>query len=65
MPDRLFIHLACRRSPTRTSRTQWLEKVANASYNAPAVEPDFIAAVRADTAKRQRAWTAAELSGIH
>ena len=33
--------------------------------SAPPVEPDFIGAVRASTAKRQRAWTAAELSGIH
>jgi mono/diheme cytochrome c family protein len=32
---------------------------------APPVEPEAIAAVRAGTAKRQRAWTAAELSAIH
>jgi len=33
--------------------------------SAPTVEPEAIAAVRAGTTKRQRAWTATELSGIH
>jgi mono/diheme cytochrome c family protein len=33
--------------------------------SAPTVEPEAVAAVRAGTTHRQRAWTAAELSGIH
>jgi mono/diheme cytochrome c family protein len=33
--------------------------------SAPPVEPATITAVRAGTAQRQRAWTAAELSAIH
>jgi mono/diheme cytochrome c family protein/glucose/arabinose dehydrogenase len=33
--------------------------------SAPPVEPETVAAARASTAKRQRAWTAAELSGVH
>ena len=38
--DRLLIHFALREVTDEGARTQWLEKVSDAEYNAPALDPD-------------------------
>ncbi len=38
-PDRLFIHLAISENADDGGGTKWVEKVSDADYNAPAVEP--------------------------
>ena len=38
-PDRLFIHLAISENASDGSGTVWMERVTDADYNAPAVEP--------------------------
>jgi len=39
-PDRLFIHLAFQEVTDQGAGTKWLEKVNDADYQAPTVDPD-------------------------
>jgi hypothetical protein len=40
LTDRLFIHLAFQEVTDEGAGARWLEKVSDADYNAPAVDPD-------------------------